>query len=240
MPTILGMIAMDKEGKDFAVAHGFCKSEKVLAIPEVPAEIYEKKISENCNQIFIISGPCPLHRVNRIGPSINLLAMAAIHTFKPDYIINGGFAGGFEKRGAAIGDIYIGSEQVFNHDRFFTEDDAYKAYCEGGFPAFYSDELAAAIGAKKGQITSSGSMLASAEERHNMERFGTVVKDMEALAIAEVAFMMHTPFIPIKVITDFVDHPSCSQEQFNKNHPRLVTNLHTAMLRTFDFLACVG
>ena len=69
-----------------------------------------------------------------------------------------------------------------------------------------------------------------------MERFGTVVKDMKALAIADVAFMTRTIFIPFKVITDFVDHEHCSQEQFNKNYPDLVATLHKAMLQTFNFM----
>lgn len=234
MLTVVTIIAMDKEGKDFAAENGFVLSEKTLLNHKIPAEIFEK-VDGACTQILIISGKCRLHGVNRIGPSINLLAMAALEAFKPAYLVNAGFAGGFEKRGAAIGDVYMGNEAIFNHDRLFTDDDAYKAYCEGGFPAYYSEELAAAIGAKKGQVTSSGSMGASDTERAAMERLGTVVKDMEALAIAEVAYMMDTPFIPIKVITDCVDHPLCSQAQFNANYPRLVKNLHHAMLQTFNF-----
>ena len=237
MSTILTLIAMDKEGKNFADNNGFVRSKKTLSTPEVPAEIYEKKISDSCSQILVISGRCPLHGVNRIGPSINLLAMTAIHTFKPDYLINAGFAGGFAKHAAVIGDVYIGNGRVFNHDRLFTDDDLYKAYCEGGFPVFDSSEIAAAIDAKTGQITSSGSMLASNEEKLNMERFGSTVKDMEAAAIAEVAFLMHVPFIPIKVISDYVDHPSCSQEQFNSNYPQLVAMLHNALLKTMHELA---
>lgn len=229
MPTLLTLIAMDKEGKDFADKNGFLKSEKALSIPEIPAEIYERRNFKDNHEILIISGPCPLHGVNRIGPSINLLALTAIQTFKPDYLINAGFAGGFKKQGAEIGDIYLGSGKVFSHDRFFTGDDAYRAYCEGGFPVFCPEDLAASIGAKQGQITSSGSMLTTPDELKNMERFGTVVKDMEAAAIAEVAYLMQVKFIALKVITDLVDHPECSQAQFNNNYPRLVASLHEAM-----------
>ncbi len=229
MPTLLTLVAMDKEGKDFADKNGFLRSEKRLTIPEIPAEIYEREIFKNNHEILIISGSCPLHGVNRIGPSINLLALTAIQTFKPDYLINAGFAGGFKKQGAEIGDIYLGSGNVFSHDRFFTEEDAYKNYCEGGFPVSYSEDLAKAMGAKRGQITSSGSMLTTHDELKNMERFGTVVKDMESAALAEVAFLMQVKFVAIKIITDLVDHSECSQAQFNQNYPGLVVRLHEAM-----------
>ena len=73
-------------------------------------------------------------------------------TFKPHVFINAGFAGGFKKRGAALGDVYLDSELIFNHDRYFTDDDPYKAYYEGGFPAFYHDKLATTIGAKKSKL----------------------------------------------------------------------------------------
>lgn len=225
---ILLITAMDKEGIAFTHKYGFEPSNEKLLIPEVPAQIFKKQYTEDSSVIFIISGKCPLHNVNRIGPHIHSLALIALASFRPDLVINTGFAGGFSNKGANIGDIYFAEDTVFNHDRHFTENDPYKKYCEGGFPVHKPDEtFLKKLNAKLGQVTSSGSMLASKEEIANMQRFGTIVKDMETSAIAEAAFLMGTPFIAAKIITDLVDSKYCSQEQFNENYPVLVSKLET-------------
>jgi 5'-methylthioadenosine nucleosidase len=229
-------MSMDKEGQDFAHKYSFTTTDKKLLIPEIPAKIYEKCLDNDSLITFVLSGICPLHGVNRIGPSIQTLALVSLATFKPDIVINSGFAGGFESKGANIGDIYFAKGTIFNHDRYFTPDDPYKNYCEGGFPVLTPDSiLCQKLGAKTGQITSSGSMLASNEDTNNMMRFATIVKDMEASAIAEAAFIMKTPFIALKVITDLVDKQICTQKQFNENFPALTTKLEIASYQTIDF-----
>ncbi len=79
-------------------------------------------------------------------------------------------------------------------------------------------------------------MLTTPDELKNMKRFGTLIKDMEAAAIAEVAYLMQVKFIALKVTTDLVDHPECSQTQFNTNYPELVLRLHEAMSKTHGSL----
>ena len=79
-------------------------------------------------------------------------------------------------------------------------------------------------------------MLAATEEKANMERFKTVIKDMEALALAEVAFLMRTRFVPLKVMTNRVDVAPCSQAEFEVNFPGLVDKLHEVTRRVADYL----
>ena len=49
------------------------------------------------------------------------------------------------------------------------------------------------------------------------ERERVVAKDMEATAIAAVAMDLRTPFMAIKTVTDLVDHPEPSHQQFLRN-----------------------
>lgn len=45
-----------------------------------------------------------------------VVAFASIEQLKPDLIINAGTAGGYKSKGAAIGDVFIGTN-IRNHDR---------------------------------------------------------------------------------------------------------------------------
>lgn len=236
--NLLFLTAMDKEGISFTEKHSFEISNDQLLIPEIPAQIFKKNMPNGNSVIFIIAGKCPRHGVNRIGPHIHALALAALSTFRPALIINTGFAGGFKAYGAGYGDIYFGEGVIFNHDRYFTEDDPYKKYCEGGFPVLSPSKiLLAKLNAKLGQLSSGNSMLASQEDLNNMRRFKTVIKDMEAGAIAEAAFLMKVPLITAKIITDLVDDENCTQKQFNLNFPSLITKLENLNLEIISFYA---
>lgn len=68
-------------------------------------------------QSCVNAGKCRLHSVDNVGTvPAAVAAYLATQIFAPDLIINAGTAGGFKARGAAIGDIYVGTQTV-NHDR---------------------------------------------------------------------------------------------------------------------------
>ena len=62
-----------------------------------------------------------------------------------------------------------------------------------------------------------GAVDATADELAFFERERVVAKDMEATAIASVARDWSIPFLAVKTVTDLVDHPEPSHEQFLRN-----------------------
>ena len=85
----------------------------------------------------VTNGKCNKFGVDNVGTvPAALSTFLAIHQLSPDLIINAGTAGGFNKKGASIGDAYICSHMK-NHDRRipipgFTE---YGTGCYTAFPS---------------------------------------------------------------------------------------------------------
>ena len=61
-------------------------------------------------------------------------------------------------------------------------------------------------------------------------------KEMEAAAIAEVAEQFGVPFIGVKSVTDLVDSPVSTAEQFMANLAASATALQVALKKVLDFL----
>lgn len=58
-----------------------------------------------------------MHTVDNVGTvPAAVAAYLAVQSFAPDLVVNAGTAGGFKSRGAAIGDVYVGTSTV-HHDR---------------------------------------------------------------------------------------------------------------------------
>jgi 5'-methylthioadenosine nucleosidase len=53
---------------------------------------------------------------------------------------------------------------------------------------------------------------------------------MEAAAIGYVCTMTSTPLLPVKSVTDWVDHHAPTESQFFENYQIAVKNLTTALL----------
>ena len=58
-----------------------------------------------------------MHGVDNVGTvPAAVTAYLAVHEFKPDLVISIGTAGGFQAKGAAIGDVFLATAFA-NHDR---------------------------------------------------------------------------------------------------------------------------
>ena len=180
--------------------------------------------------LLSLSGKDSRFEVDSIGTEpAALSAYISATKFEPHLCINAGTAGGFIKRGGAIGDVYLSDGTFRFHDRRISIP-GFDAYGVGSFPAADVKALATKLGLKLG-VVSTGSSLDLAEcDSHAMDSFGTHAKEMEAAAIGWVMNTLGIPFFAIKAITDLVDGPNPSHEEFLQNLHAASTRLHQAVL----------
>lgn len=144
---------------------------------------------------------------------------ALVDRFAPDYVVNTGSAGGFDTE-LNIGDLVIATS-VLHHDIDITHF-GYALGQAAGMPATYeSDEtliLAAEQAAeqsldvttKRGLICTGDSFIGSDEAAARLrEAFPTMAAvEMEGAAIAQTCFMLSTPFLVIRSLSDIAGKTS--------------------------------
>lgn len=180
---------------------------------------------------------CGIGKVNAaVGTTI------LIEEYKPDYVINTGVAGGFTEEHLRVGDIVVSTE-VRHHDADATIFNYEYGQIPRMPPAFYPDERlrelafhsspSEDINVFEGQIIS-GDMFIHREEQisHIRERFPDVMAvEMESSAIAQTCYLLETPFVIIRSISDLVDTEESheiyrqSLHQTAENSVSLVLNL---------------
>lgn len=144
---------------------------------------------------------------------------ALVDRFAPDYVVNTGSAGGFDTE-LNIGDLVIATS-VLHHDIDITHF-GYALGQAAGMPATYeSDEtliLAAEQAAeqsldvttKRGLICTGDSFIGSDDAAARLrEAFPTMAAvEMEGAAIAQTCFMLSTPFLVIRSLSDIAGKTS--------------------------------
>ena len=128
--------------------------------------------------------------------------------------------GGFSKRGGTVGDVYC-CDEFKHHDRRVPIP-GYDALCVGHRRATPAPGLVKALSLKTGLCTTGNSLDCSPTDAPIIEESGAVCKDMEAASLAHAAELSGTPFLAIKVVTDIVDGPHATQDEF-------LANLSTAL-----------
>jgi 5'-methylthioadenosine nucleosidase len=221
---IMLLVAMNKEAQPI-IQHMNMKQIEHTMDSQLPASAYEAEM-EKGRVILVVSGKCMSHGVDRIGAQgLNLVAWEALKSFKPDLLINAGTAGGFQKQGAAPGDVYVSTESIKYHDRLLKPDMVFLNYGVGSYRCLPIPYIAKRLGLKEGVISTGGSLLSSPQEIEQMTVNNAAVKEMEAAGIAEVAQMRNVPFIGLKIVTDLVDTDECPQNQFTNNFDNLINHL---------------
>ncbi|KAL7527408.1 hypothetical protein ACHAXR_001946 [Thalassiosira sp. AJA248-18] len=120
-------------------------------------------------------------------------------------LINAGTCGGFQRKGAAIGDVFL-TTAVANHDRRIAIPD-FTPYGTGRIESTSVENLAIHLDAKLGVCTTGNSLDFHELDTHHMLENDASVKDMEAAAIAWAAEIWSTPY--------FGEKPS--HEEFMEN-----------------------
>ncbi|KAL2644545.1 hypothetical protein R1flu_012132 [Riccia fluitans] len=185
---------------------------------------------------LVTPGKDPIHGVDSVCtvPS-SLLTFSCIQLLKPDLIINCGTAGGFQAKGAAIADVYLISETSF-HDRRNTIP-GYVEYGIGALEATPVAKLLSHLSLKEGVLTTGDSLDHVPEDDIIMKNNNATVKDMEGAAIAYVANMLSTPLIIIKGVTDIVDSPAPTDEEFLRNLHQAAHAVQAVVCDALDFLS---
>ncbi|MFS1704510.1 5'-methylthioadenosine/adenosylhomocysteine nucleosidase [Aestuariibacter sp. GS-14] len=144
---------------------------------------------------------------------------ALIDRFSPDYVVNTGSAGGFDTE-LNIGDLVIGTS-VLHHDIDITHF-GYALGQAAGMPATYecNDALIAAaeqaassaldVTTKRGLICTGDSFIGSDEAAQRLRELfpAMAAVEMEGAAIAQTCFMLNTPFLVIRSLSDIAGKTS--------------------------------
>jgi len=151
-----------------------------------------------------------------------------------DIVVNAGTCGGFKRKGAQIGDVFLTSA-VANHDRRIPIPE-FIPYGVGRLNTANVSQLAVSINAKVGICTTSNSLDFHSVDMTQMENNDASVKDMEAAAIAWSCALHNTPYYGVKVVTDIVDGNRPTQEEFMENLYKAASSLQEALPKVLHYL----
>ena len=153
-------------------------------------------------------------------------------------MINAGTCGGFQEKGAKIGDVYLTTASAYHDRRIPIAIPDFNAYGIGRIESLRVDKLSQFINAKMGVCTTGNSL-----DRHDVDDLymranNASVKDMEAASIAWTCKLHGIPHFGVKVVTDIVDGDKPTEEEFLENLHVAAQQLHEAISQIIEF--CCG
>ena len=228
--NVVIIVAMQQEAEPFILRHNLVENIPSPFHPGSPMVSYSGIISAvhegnvDLAVHLVWNGRCKIHKVNHVATTAAAICTyAAITHFKPDIVISAGTAGGFSELGARIGDVYMSTKCVFHGRRIpvaLTNSND-KGYLEEyGFGHFRSPPLpilAKTVRVKQGVISTSDSLDFTETDLQLLRSEGAVAKEMEAASVAWVCQQLYTQFFALKSITDLVDGPQRSEDEFYQN-----------------------
>lgn len=204
--------------------------------PRLPFRYYRSEY-KGLRLILSLSGKDARRGVDNIGTEpATLNTYLLIREFQPDLIVNAGTAGGFKKHGGEIGDIYFSSGSFQYHDHRIPIP-GFDEYGKGSYPTLDVSGIAARLGYKTGVVSTGNALDFTDSCTRIMIENDARVKEMEAAAIAWVCDALKIPFFAVKSVTDIVDGPHPTAEEFLRNLNLASQNLSHALIRTLDEIA---
>lgn len=197
------------------------KTEEIFP-PQVPFHAFTGKWNDEHDITVITNGKDTIYQtgVDNCGTVPAALAtFLALQKVDADLVLNAGTCGGFARKGAEIGDVFL-TTHVANHDRRIPIP-SFDLYGVGRLETTNPVKIAAQHSFKTGVCTTGNSLDKTDEDDKHMIANDASVKDMEAAAIAWSAGLHKKPYLGIKVVTDIVDGDRPTQDEF-------LENLHTA------------
>jgi len=234
---VLVVVAMEAEADPFVKHLGLTKVDTFWGDLTLPFVAFQGD-KNDCNVTVVIGGKDTIHGtgVDNVGTvSAGIVTFLALQKLeKVDLVLNAGTCGGFCRKGAAIGDVFVTSG-VCNHDRRI----AIPGFTEWGIgklDAVPAPNLLQSFSDFKTGICSTGNSLDKTDECDKlMLENDASVKDMEAAAIAwSCALYSKTPYLGIKVVTDIVDGDQPTHEEFMKNLGTAAQSLQTALPKVLN------
>ena len=202
-------------------------------------------IPSNCTIYVVLNGKDSKYKCDRVGTQA-----AAITTYnivrhiKPDIIINAGTCGGIdiykedEIKSKKIPEIKIGQVYIGNISMYCDRNipiEPWKDWGIGYYQLFGVNKLAKHLNLPLANVCSGNAFAYGEKEVEIWKLENSICKEMELAAIAEICLDFHTPLIALKGITDFVTHPSGS-EQFLKHLAMTGKNVADTTIKTIDFV----
>jgi nucleoside phosphorylase len=219
---------MEAEAKPLIKA--FCLEEDFSYAHGLPMRAWSIKL-RGLNIHLVINGLDAESKLDLIGTqAATLNTHLAISHFEPDLMISAGTAGAFQEKGAQIGEVYLSHPYVMFHDRR-VDIPGWKEMGVGRFPVVDVTRLVSTLNLKSGVVTTSNSLDMPEVDENMIRRNGGEIKDMEAAAVAWVSSLHQVPFFCIKAVTDLVDVPHATVEQFQQNLHLAVDNLTKATVK---------
>lgn len=210
---VLIVMAMEAESEPLVAALSLAETESPASMPFR----WFQGTAASLEVMVAVNGRDPQHGVDSIGTvPAALNTHAAASSFEPDLIISAGTAGGWARHGSSIGDVFLNVERFVHHDRRI-DLVGFREYGVGSHPGLVLNELARRLGLRTGLVTTSNSLDESPTDARHISELGGEVKEMEAAAVAYVAGLLGVPMVAIKAITDLVDSPVSTPEQFIEN-----------------------
>mmetsp|Transcript_1434 Transcript_1434/g.1740 ORF Transcript_1434/g.1740 Transcript_1434/m.1740 type:complete len:280 (+) Transcript_1434:109-948(+) len=238
--NVVVSIAMEAEAAPLIQKLGLEKNDGVFP-SQVPFEAYSGTICNDGTKITVVTnGKDSVYNtgVDNVGTVPAALATFLVLQNIPDadILINAGTCGGFGRKGAEIGDVFLTTE-VVNHDRRIPIP-PFIPYGIGKLKDENIDvtKLAAQHSFKTGICTTGNSLDATPEDRKLMLENDASVKDMEAAAIAWSCKLHDTPFLGVKVVTDIVDGDVPTQDEFMQNLSTAANSLQSAVPKILESL----
>lgn len=186
--------------------------------------------------MLVTNGIDPRFGVDQVGTQLAAVsAYAAIQQFNPDMVISAGTAGGFKRAGLDIGEAVISRDSLKFHDRRIPLA-GFDAYGIGSYPCANMVQMAEALGLKTKGISTGNSLDMTPTDLEMIEKNHAAIKEMEAAAVAWVAWTMEKPFMALKTVSDFLDSPEQSETQFTRNLVKATKNLSRQLARILDYL----
>jgi nucleoside phosphorylase len=166
---------------------------------------------------LVIAGRDERHACDWIGtePATLAATLAVLH-LSPRLMASVGTAGGFRARGAEVGTVYL-SQGPFRYHGRNTPLPGFQESVRGGHESLDTTALANVLQLPQGAISTGSSFARTATELAEIAESGAVAKEMEAAAQAWVAEQAGVPFFAVKAITNLLDEPTASEEQFPAN-----------------------
>ncbi|MEM9021995.1 MAG: 5'-methylthioadenosine nucleosidase [Planctomycetota bacterium] len=194
--------------------------DKGFLSPPMPMRWYDGEV-DGLRVDVVVMGSDRRFGVDCIGTQpAAVAAQLVLDKLDPGLLINAGTCGGFIRRGGAIGKVYLTGGPFYFHDRRIPLA-PFELYADGGWELCGVSEWAEALGLEQGVVSSGNSLDMNGDDAARIERVGTHAKDMEAAAIAWVADQHQKPLCAVKAVTDLVDGPHPTHEEFERH-------LHTA------------
>jgi 5'-methylthioadenosine nucleosidase len=159
----------------------------------------------------------------------------AVQKSKPDLLVNAGTSGGFARKGAVVGDVFLVSASAFHHRRIPIP--GFDVLGIGKLEtSFDVVAMATELGFKTGVVTTSDSLDKTERCDEMMLQNDASVKDMEAAAIAWVAKLHDLPFLGVKVVTDIVDGDRPTQDEFLENLTTAAQKLQVSLPQIVEYV----